>query len=62
MGALTRKKVQRKFKIKGYILRVEALEEILSFLSHFEDAEDEAIDLLLDEIEKESCKTQSSPL
>lgn len=57
MGGLTRKKVQRKFKIRGYTLRVEALEEILSFLSHFDDAEDEAIDLLLDEIEKESLKS-----
>lgn len=54
--------MQRKFKIRGYTLRVEALEEILSFLSHFDDAEDEAIDLLLDEIEKESCKTLNSPL
>ncbi|KAF8389640.1 hypothetical protein HHK36_024159 [Tetracentron sinense] len=57
MGAGTRKKVQRKFKIRGYTLKVEALDEILSFLSHFEDAEDEALDLLLDEIEKESLKS-----
>ena len=55
MGAATRKKVQRKFKIRGYTLKVEALDEILSFLSHFQDAEDEAIDLLLDELENESC-------
>ncbi|XP_058079436.1 DNA polymerase epsilon subunit B [Magnolia sinica] len=57
MGAGTRKKVQRKFKIRGYALKVEALEEILSFLTRFEDAEDEALDLLLDEIEKESLKS-----
>ncbi|CBI15355.3 unnamed protein product, partial [Vitis vinifera] len=57
MGAATRKKVQRKFKIRGYTLKVEALDEILSFLSHFQDAEDEAIDLLLDELENESLKS-----
>ncbi|XP_010276251.1 PREDICTED: DNA polymerase epsilon subunit B isoform X2 [Nelumbo nucifera] len=57
MGAGTRKKVQRKFKIRGYTLKIDALEEILSFLSRFEDAEDEAIDLLIDEIERESLKS-----
>ncbi|KAJ4960388.1 hypothetical protein NE237_020298 [Protea cynaroides] len=57
MGVGTRKKVQRRFKIRGYTLKVDALEEVLSFLSHFEDAEDEALDLLLDEIEKESLKS-----
>ncbi|TKY44872.1 DNA polymerase epsilon subunit 2 [Spatholobus suberectus] len=53
MNASTRKKVQRKCKIRGYNLKVDALDEILSFVSHFEGPdEDEAIDLLLDEIEK----------
>ncbi|KAK9168249.1 hypothetical protein Syun_000389 [Stephania yunnanensis] len=57
MVATTRKKVHRKFKMRGYTLKMEALEEILSFLSRFEDAEEEAIDLLLDELEKESLKS-----
>ncbi|XP_043697593.1 DNA polymerase epsilon subunit B-like [Telopea speciosissima] len=57
MGAAVKKKVQRRFKIRGYNLNVDALEEVLSFLSHFEDAEDEALDLLLDEIKKESLKS-----
>ncbi|KAA8542939.1 hypothetical protein F0562_024091 [Nyssa sinensis] len=52
-----RKKVQSKFKIRGYNLKVEALDEILSFLSRFQDAEDEALDLLLDELQHESLKS-----
>ncbi|KAK9278181.1 hypothetical protein L1049_027741 [Liquidambar formosana] len=53
MAATTRKKVQRKFKIRGYTIKVEALDEILSFVSRFSDAEDDAIDLLLDELDNE---------
>lgn len=53
-GGATRKKVQRKFKIRGFTLKVDALEEVLSFLSRFQDAEDDALDLLLDEIDNES--------
>lgn len=52
-----RRRVQKKFKLRGFTLKVEALQEALSFLSHFPDAEDEAIDLLLDEIDKESLKS-----
>ncbi|XP_073109974.1 DNA polymerase epsilon subunit B-like [Elaeis guineensis] len=58
MGAAgTRKKVQRKFKLRGFTLKVEALEEALAFLSRFPDAEDDALDLLIDEIDKESLKS-----
>lgn len=47
-----RKKVQRKCKIRGYNLKVDALNEILSFASRFEGPdEDEAIDLLLVELD-----------
>ncbi|XP_027359268.1 DNA polymerase epsilon subunit B [Abrus precatorius] len=57
MNASTRKKVQRKCKIRGYNLKVDALDEILSFVTRFEGPdEDEAIDLLLDQIEHESRK------
>ncbi|XP_020587022.1 DNA polymerase epsilon subunit B [Phalaenopsis equestris] len=52
-----RRRVQKKFKLRGFTLKVDALEEALSFLSHFQDAEDEALDLLLDEIDKESLKS-----
>ncbi|KAK8951821.1 hypothetical protein KSP39_PZI003633 [Platanthera zijinensis] len=52
-----RRRVQKKFKLRGFTLKVEALQEALSFLSHFPDAEDEALDLLLDEIDKESLKS-----
>ncbi|XP_027924509.1 DNA polymerase epsilon subunit B [Vigna unguiculata] len=52
MNASMRKKVQRKCKIIGYNLKVDALDEILSFASHFEGNEDEAIDVLLKELEK----------
>ncbi|KAL2967810.1 hypothetical protein AAZX31_16G194900 [Glycine max] len=52
MNASMRKKVQRKCKIRGYNLKVDALNEILSFASRFEGPdEDEAIDLLLVELD-----------
>lgn len=41
--------------MRGYTLKVEALTEILSFLSSYEDAEDEALELLLDELQHQSC-------
>ncbi|XP_031251129.1 DNA polymerase epsilon subunit B [Pistacia vera] len=57
MSAHTRKKIQKKLKIRGYGLKIEALEEILSFVDRFPDAEDEAVDLLLDQLEHESLKS-----
>ncbi|KAF1883037.1 hypothetical protein Lal_00003219 [Lupinus albus] len=58
MSASTRKKVQRKSKIRGYNLKVDALDEILSFVSRFPNSDqDEAIDLLLDQIDHESLKS-----
>ncbi|XP_065876273.1 DNA polymerase epsilon subunit B-like isoform X1 [Euphorbia lathyris] len=57
MSDLTiRRKIQKKFKIRGYGLKVDALDEILSFVNRFRDAEDEAIDLLLDNLQFESEK------
>lgn len=56
MSAQMKKKIQRKVKIRGYGLKMDALEEILSFVNRFQDAEDEAMDLLLDQLEHESCK------
>lgn len=50
-----RNKVQRKFKMRGYTLRVDALKEILGFITRFPEAEDEALDLLLDELHNVSC-------
>ncbi|KVI07844.1 DNA polymerase alpha/epsilon, subunit B [Cynara cardunculus var. scolymus] len=57
MSGTMRNKVQRKCKMRGYTLKVEALNEILSFLSNYEDAEDEALDLLLDELQHQSLKS-----
>ncbi|KAE8125908.1 hypothetical protein FH972_020669 [Carpinus fangiana] len=54
---MIRKKVERKCKIRGYILKVEALEEILSFVEHFPGAEDDAVDLLLDQLDLDSLKS-----
>ncbi|CAA7400803.1 unnamed protein product [Spirodela intermedia] len=56
-AAVMRKKVLRRFKIRGYTLKVEAVEEVLSFVGQFEDADDEALELLLDEIDNESYKS-----
>jgi DNA polymerase epsilon subunit 2 len=53
-GSMIRKKVERKCKIRGYILKVEALEEILSFVERFPGAEDDAVDLLLDQLDLDS--------
>ncbi|XP_030937203.1 DNA polymerase epsilon subunit B [Quercus lobata] len=47
---MIRKKVQRKCKIRGYTLKVDALDEILSFVNRFPGAEDDALDLLLDHL------------
>ncbi|XP_052624257.1 DNA polymerase epsilon subunit B [Lactuca sativa] len=57
MSGTLRNKVQRKCKMRGYTLKVEALTEILSFLSSYEDAEDEALELLLDELQHQSLKS-----
>lgn len=55
MSTSTRKKVQRKCKIRGFNIKVEALDEILAFVSRYESInEDEAIELILDELEHES--------
>ncbi|KAJ8771941.1 hypothetical protein K2173_027118 [Erythroxylum novogranatense] len=51
-----RKKIQKKFKIRGYALKLDALDEILSFVDRFHGAEDEAIDLLLDHFQFQSQK------
>ncbi|CAN4085428.1 unnamed protein product [Withania somnifera] len=57
MSGLLRNKVQRKFKMRGYSLKVEALSEVLSFLSHFRSDSDEALELLLDELHHLSLKS-----
>ena len=59
MSAVFTSKVQRKFKMRGYTIKLEALAEILSFVNRFPDAEDDAIDLLLDELHHLSRKWQA---
>lgn len=51
----TRKKVQHKFKLRGFTFKVDAMEEVLSYLAHFPNGEDEALDLLIDEMYNKSC-------
>lgn len=53
-AAAAKKKAQRRFKLRGFTLKVDALDEALAFVSRFPEAEDEALDLLIDEIDKES--------
>ncbi|KAL8240096.1 hypothetical protein R6Q59_013451 [Mikania micrantha] len=57
MSGKMRSKVHNKCKMRGFTLKIEALKEILSFLSNYEDAEDEALDLLLDELQHQSLKS-----
>ena len=49
-----RNKVQKKCKIGGISLRRDALTEIFSFVVDFEDTEDKAIDLILEELQNQS--------
>ncbi|MFQ6641462.1 hypothetical protein Gotur_016382, partial [Gossypium turneri] len=53
------KKIQKKLKIRGYSLKTDGLDEILSFVNRFQDAEDEAIDLLLDQLDHQSSVKSS---
>ncbi|CAI0400208.1 unnamed protein product [Linum tenue] len=55
-SASMRKLIQKKFKIRGYALKVDALDEILSFVNRFKDAEEEALKLLLDDLQSKSQK------
>ncbi|KAK4804583.1 hypothetical protein SAY86_004400 [Trapa natans] len=57
--AAMRKKVQRKFKMRGYAVKVEAVDVIIAFASQFsgEEEEDEALNLVLDHLEHESLKS-----
>nr|KJB62165.1 hypothetical protein B456_009G404500 [Gossypium raimondii] len=45
------------FPNQGYSLKTDGLDEILSFVNRFQDAEDEAIDLLLDQLDHQSLKS-----
>ncbi|GJM94766.1 hypothetical protein PR202_ga11442 [Eleusine coracana subsp. coracana] len=56
-SAAMRRKLQRKFKLRGFSLKVDALEEAAAFLNRFPDAEDDALDLLLDELDKEPLQS-----
>ncbi|KAJ3705898.1 hypothetical protein LUZ61_009603 [Rhynchospora tenuis] len=55
--AAMRKKAQKKFRIRGFTLKVDALDAVLSFISRFPENEDEALEILIDGIEKESLKS-----
>ncbi|XP_073294341.1 DNA polymerase epsilon subunit B [Primulina huaijiensis] len=57
MNSVMRNKLQRKFKMRGYTIKFEALSEFQRFLSHFPGAEDEALDILLEEIHHRPLKS-----
>ncbi|KAL3628944.1 DNA-directed DNA polymerase epsilon, subunit B [Castilleja foliolosa] len=57
MSSVMRNKVQRKFKMRGYTLKIEALSEVLVYLSHFPGNEDPALELLLDDLHNSSLKS-----
>ncbi|XP_010535714.1 PREDICTED: DNA polymerase epsilon subunit B [Tarenaya hassleriana] len=59
MSSPRRKKIQKKFKIRGYNLKIEALNEIRAFVDQFPEDEEEAIDLLLDNLQQESLKSST---
>ncbi|ONK80522.1 uncharacterized protein A4U43_C01F18780 [Asparagus officinalis] len=47
-----KKKIQRKFKIRGFTLKTEAIDEAISFLSRYPALEeDEALELLINELD-----------
>ncbi|KAF2580053.1 hypothetical protein F2Q68_00002044 [Brassica cretica] len=53
-----RKKIQKKFKTRGYSLKIDALNSILAFADQFPgDDEGEAIDLLLDHLQMENLNS-----
>ncbi|KAJ4869580.1 DNA polymerase epsilon subunit B2 [Raphanus sativus] len=55
-----RKKIQKKFRIRGYYLKMDALNSILSFADQFPgDEEGEAIDLLLDHLQMENLTSRA---
>ncbi|KAH8491983.1 hypothetical protein H0E87_021543, partial [Populus deltoides] len=56
MSSTVRKLIQKKFKIRGYTLKIDSLDQILSFTNRFLGAEDEALDLLLDHLQSQSQK------
>ncbi|XP_073146716.1 DNA polymerase epsilon subunit B isoform X2 [Henckelia pumila] len=57
MNSAIRNKLQRKFKMRGYTIKFEALSEFQRFLIHFPGAEDEALDILLEEIRRRPLKS-----
>lgn len=57
-NSTTRKKVQKKCKIRGFTLKVDALDEILSFVSQFDDSDhDGAIDVVLEQLQLQPLKS-----
>ncbi|GLJ38887.1 hypothetical protein SUGI_0792820 [Cryptomeria japonica] len=56
MGSQTLKNVQKKFKLRGLALTIEALRAVVNFINEFTDAEDEALELVMDEIDRVSLQ------
>ncbi|VVA19595.1 PREDICTED: DNA polymerase [Prunus dulcis] len=62
MSRSTRKKVQKKCKIRGYTLELDAVDEILSFESEFnnDSALDDPVDILLDLLATQPIKDKET--
>ncbi|KAH9316578.1 hypothetical protein KI387_025205, partial [Taxus chinensis] len=56
MGSQTLKNVQKKFKLRGLALTMDALKAVVNFINDFTDAEDEALELVMDEIDRASLQ------
>ncbi|KAL5702577.1 DNA-directed DNA polymerase [Ranunculus cassubicifolius] len=58
MSNQMKRKIAKKFKQRGYILRPDSLSQIISFVSKFDVSKDEeSIDLILDDIRKETLNS-----
>ncbi|XP_071700833.1 DNA polymerase epsilon subunit B [Rutidosis leptorrhynchoides] len=60
MSGTMKSKIKKQCKMRGYILKLEALNEILNYLNNFLDPvtqQDEALNILLDELHNRSLKS-----
>lgn len=56
------KRVQQKFKMRGLTLTLDAVKAVVKHLEESDTSDDEALDLVLAEMEKVSCKFFLWPL
>lgn len=60
MSSRLRKKIQKKFKNRGYNLKKDALDEIIVFAEQYpDDVDGDSLDLLLDYLQEEPRMSNS---